>query len=92
MCEHARGPLTLALAVLDEKALRAAGDTAALVQAGRGGTGRTVFCRWPRAQPAGGMALCEKKEAENGSHTHHEKKHKNCGRTEDTPLLCPFTL
>lgn len=56
VCVHAQG-LTLALVVLDEKALWAAGDTAALMQAGWGGTGRTVVCRWPSTQPAGGMTL-----------------------------------
>lgn len=49
--------LTLALVVLNKEALWACGDTAALVQAGRGGTGRTVVCRWPSTLPAGGMTL-----------------------------------
>lgn len=55
--EMSQNVLTLALAVLDKEALQAAGDTAALVQAGWGGTGRTVVCRWPSTKPAGGMAL-----------------------------------
>lgn len=52
VCVH-----TLALVVLDEEALQAAGDTAALVQDGRGGTGRAVVCRWSGAEPAGVMTL-----------------------------------
>lgn len=98
VCERARGRLTLALAVLDDKALRAAGDAAALVQAGRGGTGRTVFCRWPRAQPAGGMALWEKKKkVKQGTvHTHVMKKKKQAQKLwKDrgaAPLLCPLAL
>lgn len=53
----AGGMARLALVVLNKEALWACGDTAALVQAGRGGTGRTVVCRWPSALPAGGMTL-----------------------------------
>lgn len=45
----------MALVVLDKEALWAGVDTAALVQAGWGAAGCTVVCRWPSAEPAGGM-------------------------------------
>lgn len=49
--------LTLAPVVPGEGSQRAAGEAAALVQAGRGGTGRAVVCRGSAAEPAGGMTL-----------------------------------
>lgn len=47
----------MVLVVLDKEALWAGVDTAALMQAGWGGTGCAVVCRWPSTEPAGGMTL-----------------------------------
>lgn len=49
--------LTLTPVVPGEGSQRAAGEAAAFVQAGRGGTGCAVVCRGSAAEPAGGMTL-----------------------------------
>lgn len=76
--------LTLALLVPAEESHWAAGEAAAVLQAGRGGAGGAALCRRPGALPAGGVALCSREIGKRRfTRTCGQVEEQSCARTED---------